>query len=204
MPFLPWASWPVDRRDEIVAGVLVAAVVVVLGYASGIGAPVAGSANGASPPVSSQAPPPAPTPSADPSAAAPPEEAAGGIVPGAQTGSGGALPVTNVPGGGSAHEHGSRSEGHGHSGPSAHPGEPSSPSPSPSESEKCQGGEVHLVQPLLNGVAAPVKRLLDGPFILSAAAPTAYAAPGSEPSARASTPPVCTGLEATPHAQVTP
>lgn len=41
---------PRDYRDELVAGALVGTVVIVLGYASGIGAPASGAAE-AAPPV---------------------------------------------------------------------------------------------------------------------------------------------------------
>src|SRR3954451_11248947 len=41
---------PRDHRDELVAGALVGTVVIVLGYASGIGAPASGAAE-AAPPV---------------------------------------------------------------------------------------------------------------------------------------------------------
>ena len=33
------ASWPADRREAVVAATLVGAVVVILGYASGLGVP---------------------------------------------------------------------------------------------------------------------------------------------------------------------
>src|SRR3954451_13831599 len=63
MPLFRRAQWPKDHRDEVVAGALVGAVVIVLGYASGIGA---GSASGeaaapATPPPAATAPP-SPTP----------------------------------------------------------------------------------------------------------------------------------------------
>ncbi|MDH6550834.1 hypothetical protein M2161_004249 [Streptomyces sp. SAI-133] len=49
MPLFRRAVWPRDHRDELVAGALVGAVVIVLGYASGIGAP--GAAEAAVPPA---------------------------------------------------------------------------------------------------------------------------------------------------------
>ncbi|MFE6756844.1 hypothetical protein ACFVDQ_25080 [Streptomyces sp. NPDC057684] len=39
MSFFARASWPGDHRDEVVAGALAAAVLVVLGYAPGIAVP---------------------------------------------------------------------------------------------------------------------------------------------------------------------
>jgi hypothetical protein len=46
MGVLPKAVWPIDRRDDVVAALLVGAVVVVLGYASGIGASTEAAASG--------------------------------------------------------------------------------------------------------------------------------------------------------------
>jgi hypothetical protein len=184
MPFVPRASWPADRRDEVVAGVLVAAVVVVLGYASGIGAPGAGAVNSASPPTTHpSAPPPATgSPEADT-----PETDAPGTGSGVQgAGADGMLPVTDAPGGGSAHDH--SSEPGGHAGHPAGPDAPASPSPSPSESQACRDGEVHLVQPLLNGVVGPVKGLLNSLLVPGTPSPSPSSA------AAASAPPVCTGL----------
>ncbi|MFD7772543.1 hypothetical protein [Streptomyces sp. NPDC059753] len=71
MSFFARASWPGDHRDEVVAGALVAAVVVVLGYASGFGAPAPQSVDTAAPPATTAPadPPAANTPgSADPPA----------------------------------------------------------------------------------------------------------------------------------------
>jgi hypothetical protein len=47
------AAWPADHRDEIIAGALVGAVVIILGYASGIGVTSAadGQGSGAPPPA---------------------------------------------------------------------------------------------------------------------------------------------------------
>jgi hypothetical protein len=56
MPLFRRGEWPRDHRDELVAGALVGAVVIVLGYASGIGAPSgAGAAEAAVPPAASPA-----------------------------------------------------------------------------------------------------------------------------------------------------
>ncbi len=53
MPLFRRAEWPRDHRDEFVAGALVGAVVIVLGYASGIGVSSApGTAEAATPPLS--------------------------------------------------------------------------------------------------------------------------------------------------------
>lgn len=188
MPFIPRASWPADHRDEVVAGVLVAAVVVVLGYASGIGAPGAGAVNSASPPTTYPSAPPSVSP---PAAGAAEADTPATDVPGTGSGwqgggVGGMLPVTDKPDGGSAHDHSLQPGGH--AGHPTGPGAPSWPSPPPSESQACQDGEVHLVQPLLNGVVAPVKGLLDS--LLVPGAPSASASP----AAAASAPPMCTGL----------
>lgn len=188
MPFIPRASWPADHRDEVVAGVLVAAVVVVLGYASGIGAPGAGTVNNASPPTTS---PSAPSSASPPAAGAPEADTPATDLPGTAGGyqgggAGGMLPVTDAPGGGSAHEHSPQHGGH--AGHPTDPGAPSSPSPSPSESQACQDGEVHLVQPL-NGVVAPVTGLLDS--LLVPGTLSASASPSS--TGAASAPSMCTG-----------
>jgi hypothetical protein len=188
MPLIPRASWPADHRDEVVAGVLVAAVVGVLGYASGIGAPGADAVNSASPPTTyPSAPPSASPPAAGASEADTPEADVPGTGSGWQGGgAGGMFPVTDVPGEGSAHDH--SSEPGGHAGHPTGPGAPASPSPSPSESQACQDGEVHLVQPLLNGVVGPAKGLLNSLLVPGTPSPSPSSA------AAASAPPLCTGL----------
>lgn len=165
MPLFRRALWPQDHRDELVAGALVGAVVVVLGYASGLGAPAASSdATAAPPPPAATSPPP-------PEGTAPPQtpgNASGGGAAGA-----GGLPVTDgfypsYPGG-----TGTNHAGHpGHAGfPTPAPSgstPPPSPSPSPpgttppaDDEANCEDGEVHLVRPLLTGLTEPVFGLLD-------------------------------------------
>ncbi|MGW2238673.1 hypothetical protein [Streptomyces sp. NPDC001759] len=165
MPFAR-TSWPGDHRDEIVAGALVAAVIVVLGYASGIGGTGDQSVNMAAPPTAK-----APTLPSERSSSGPTDT---GTDPG---GSGGGtwegswpLPVSAVPTTGSGTQNGGGHAGHGGAGrlpgPSGNaspsPSSPASSSPSPAPSPFCEDGEVHLVQPLLNGVITPVTGLLDG------------------------------------------
>ncbi|MET9528566.1 hypothetical protein [Streptomyces coeruleorubidus] len=167
MPLFSRAEWPRDHRDELVAGALVGAVVIVLGYASGIGAPSAsGGTQTAAPPTS---PPAATAPAApgdpgvsDPGAGAGQVPIGGGQLPG--YGGIGAGPGYGTGGAG----------GSGHTGHTASPpsdpgvGSPSpSPTPTPSGSapadgDTCEDGEVTLVQPLLGGLTEPVFGLLDG------------------------------------------
>ncbi|MGD6749370.1 hypothetical protein [Streptomyces sp. BH105] len=181
MSFFARASWPGDHRDELVAGALAAAVIIVLGYASGIGAQAEQTTTGSAPP-SVEAPASPSTPgSPDPT---PTEEPAPGS---ADDGSGnaGALPVGGIPAGGTegtggaagGHEHdnsggfpgdsdlpdGSGHPGHSSPTPSSPPSSSPSPSPSsPATSPSCADGEVRLVQPLLKGALTPVTGLLDG------------------------------------------
>lgn len=178
MPLFHRAQRPRDHRDEFVAGALVGAVVIVLGYASGIGTSTAsGAAEAAAPPPSS------------PAATAPPNTApgdSGAEVPGSGTGmdmgSGwtGQVPVGTgelpVYGGGTGAGSGDGTAGHGgHDGhgtsptPTPTPTPPAtSPSPSPSDSEPptddatCADGEVRLVAPLLTGITQPLFGLLNG------------------------------------------
>ncbi|WP_369169837.1 hypothetical protein AB5J49_19145 [Streptomyces sp. R28] len=172
MPLFRRALWPHDHRDELVAGALVGAVVVVLGYASGIGAPAASS-------DATAAPPPAATSPSSPEGAAPPEnpgDAAEGSAGGAPAP--GAMPGTGVyyPGG-TGEDHtghlGGGTGGAGHSGHGASPAPsdsapPSSPSPSApgttppgGDDATCEDGEVRLARPLLTGLTQPVFGLLD-------------------------------------------
>lgn len=168
MSFFARASWPGDHRDEIVAGALAAAVIIVLGYASGIGAPASRTVDAAAPPTSQ-------TP-AEPSAPSSPGSGEHSVQPG-NAGAGAsdgswALPADNVPpgyGGTGAGGHSEHQGGHGrHGGPgnSPVPGDsPEFPSPNPSHTpgDSCQDGQVHIVQPLLNGVLDPAAVLLDIP-----------------------------------------
>ncbi|EFH28680.1 MULTISPECIES: hypothetical protein [Streptomyces] len=190
MPLFRGVEWPRDHRDELVAGALVAAVVIVLGYASGIGAPTAsGAAEAAVPPVSSPA-------ATAPEATAP----AAGQVPtgsGALPGYGGAGADVGYGGTGSDIGYGdtgsgvtgtgpvdgSGGQGGGHTGhessPPAGTPTPPTPTPTPSSSATCEDGEVALVQPLLVGLTEPVLGLLGG----------ATASPSPTPS-----PSPCVGL----------
>ncbi|MET9759683.1 hypothetical protein ABZ016_11580 [Streptomyces sp. NPDC006372] len=175
MPLFSPAEWPRDHRDELVAGALVGAVVIVLGYASGIGAPSAsGSTQTAAPPAA----PPAATAPADPTPAAPggpgvpPPGTGAGQMPvgdGALPGYGGIGGIGAGPGYGTGGTGGSGHTGHTPSPPSdTGPGTGSpSPTPTPSGSapadgDTCEDGEVTLVQPLLGGLTEPVFGLLDG------------------------------------------
>ncbi|MFF7790145.1 hypothetical protein [Streptomyces sp. NPDC007991] len=173
MPLFSRAEWPRDHRDELVAGALVGAVVIVLGYASGIGTPfAAGSTQTAAPPA---APPAATAPAAPggPGAADPgtgagqvplgdaPMPGYGGIGAGPGYGTGGA--------GGFGHTGHTPSPPSGTSpGTSPGTGSPSpTPTPTPSGSapadgDTCEDGEVTLVQPLLGGLTEPAFGLLDG------------------------------------------
>ncbi|MDN3023024.1 hypothetical protein [Streptomyces sp. S.PB5] len=190
MPLFRRAAWPGDHRDEVVAGALVGAVVIVLGYASGIGAPSpSGPGAAAAPPTS----PPATT--APPSPAAPsPQDPVGqppvgnGELP-VYGGAGGVGGIGGIGGSGAHAGHGDGSEGHtGHGGS---PGDSPTPTPSPSGSETteppggtdgaCEDGEVRLVQPLLTGITGTLTGLL--------ATPTATPSPSSSPS-----PSPCVGL----------
>ncbi|MDN0200931.1 hypothetical protein [Streptomyces sp. S.PNR 29] len=159
MPLFRRAQWPRDHRDEVVAGALVGAVVIVLGYASGIGAPSGADAAAAPPtPPPAATAPPSPTQIPDDSGAQAPGDTA---VPPA---GGAGLPVGTgempVPGGTGGHA--------GHGGTTATPTSPS-PAPSgsataspPADGETCEDGEVHLVQPLLTGLTQPLLGALDG------------------------------------------
>ncbi|MGW2523134.1 hypothetical protein ACWC09_40360 [Streptomyces sp. NPDC001617] len=184
MSFFARASWPGDHRDEVVAGALVAAVVVVLGYASGIGVSTPPTVDTAAPPAS-----PAPSATHQPTARSetgPPDTSAGttgsGTAGGYWAGGGDAgIPVaggTSPTGGAGGHDHGTGGEGGGTG--STSPSPAPTPPPSPTPSDSCQEGEVSLVKPLLNGVATPVTGLLDGLLAPSAS-------PSPSPSASAGT-----------------
>lgn len=193
MPLFRRALWPQDHRDELVAGALVGAVVVVLGYASGIGAPADATA----------APPPAATAPSSPSATTPPQtpgDASGGAAGGAA--GTGTLPVTGIyyPGGTGGTDHtghtgtsgGTGHTGHGDSPTPSDPTSPSSPGPDPSapgttpptdDATTCEDGEVRLARPLLTGLAEPVSGLLN-PTAEDPTAqnPTDEASPTPQPS----------------------
>ncbi|MEU9393007.1 hypothetical protein AB0D86_23790 [Streptomyces sp. NPDC048324] len=199
MSFFARASWPGDHRDEIVAGALTAAVIVVLGYASGIGAPAAQDLNSAAPPAAEVPAVPSARSSSGPVAPDfPPSDAGAGASDGFGT-----IPVADGPGGSGARGaggHGGTGSLPGQSGggspspsPSASsPGSSSpspTPSPSPSPSQSCADGDVHLVQPLLNGVLTPVTGLLDG--LLGGASPSPSASPSGDSTG------VCIGVAST-------
>lgn len=198
MPLFRRALWPQDHRDELVAGALVGAVVIVLGYASGIGAPSASSAPSAAPPAATTPPSPA-----EPAPPAAPGEASGGT-PGGATGTG-VLPVTGGPGvfypGGTGEDHSGHTGGSGHTGHGTSPTPPgSAPTPSPSDpattppptdgdsNGTCEDGEVRLVRPLLTGLTEPVFGLLN---------PMAEASPTPQPSPCVGLPPLSSLLGGT-------
>ncbi|MET8472140.1 hypothetical protein ABZY90_04695 [Streptomyces sp. NPDC006422] len=212
MSFFARASWPGDHRDEFVAGALAAAVIVVLGYASGLGAPSERSAAAAPPRTEAPASPSAPS---TPAPAETPAPGSGDE----EAGNSGALPVGGIPADGSEgmgeavgnHEHdnsGGIPQDSDHSGhapptpasptPSAPPNNTPSPSPSsPTPSPSCTAGEVHLVQPLLKGVLTPVTGILDG---LAKEGDGASAAPSGPASASGSDgeADTCVGLTSEP------
>ncbi|MET9906066.1 hypothetical protein ABZZ74_04490 [Streptomyces sp. NPDC006476] len=197
MSFFARASWPGDHRDEIVAGALVAAVVVVLGYASGIGAPGTTTVDTASPPASAASPTPR-QPTSRSETGPPPDSATGnygfgsaGDYPAGDSGAG--IPVADQTSGGeSGHGHGTGGTGGAGQQSSSPPPSPSStPTPSPSAPDSCGEGEVRLVQPLLNGVVSPVPGLLDS--LLAPAPASTSPAPSLSPSSS-----LCVGVAASP------
>ncbi|NGO15494.1 hypothetical protein G5C60_49965 [Streptomyces sp. HC44] len=205
MPLFRRADWPRDHRDEVVAGVLVGAVVIVLGYASGIGATTPDSARAV-------APPPLPPATSAPPAPAPADSAPGAVQPGGQVPvGGGVLPggMGELPVGGGGHAgHGSTGgagSGHGHDGDGTNPPGPKPPGsarpepPGDSGDTSCEDGEVRLVRPLLTGVAGLGGQLLD---IIGNTGETGTDATGTDDaSAPEPQPSPCVGL-ATP--EVTP
>lgn len=221
MPLLRRADWPRDHRDEVVAGALVGAVVIVLGYASGIGAP---SASGADEAAAAPAPPPAataplnPTPApSDPEAQVPVGQVPVGQVPVGQVPVGsGEFPV---PGGGSgAHAGHGSGVGGGHAGNGADDGSGTSPggSPSPSPSGStggeppasgtCEDGEVRLVAPLLTGLTRPLFEVVNPTSATPAPPATADATPAPQASPCVGLAPVdgLLGVSALPLPEVTP
>lgn len=199
MSFFARASWPGDHRDEFVAGALAAAVIVVVGYASGIGAPAPRTLDSAAPPAAQ-----APTEPSARSSSGPAESA----VPPGDTGAGapdgsGVLPVADVPTGnggantglpaGSGGNGGEAAPGGGSS-PSPSPSPPSTQVPSPSPTRPCEDGQVHLVQPLLNGVVGSVTGLLDGLLAGNSPSPS----PSSSSSSPGDSAAVCVGVVPSP------
>jgi hypothetical protein len=182
MSFFARASWPGDHRDEVVAGALAAAVIVVLGYASGIGAPAPRSVDTAAPPATTA---PADPPASNSAGSAVPPATSAGAGAGGGTGS---LPVGDAPpvtGGTGAGEHGGHNgkEGGGDSTePSRTPPESPSPNPSPAPSDSCDDGQVRLVQPLLSGANDAVTGLLDGLPIAASPSPSLSPSPSPSPS----------------------
>ncbi|MGP3950766.1 hypothetical protein [Streptomyces sp. 7N604] len=229
MPFFTKAVWPGDHRDEIVAGALVGAVVIVVGYASGIGGARAPGAQEAAAPPGVQPGATAP-PSPGPSTGGPPPDGVPAAPPAVlpPPGSGFQVPPLTFPVDHTGHGQGGHGgsglpgggQGSGHDGgPGGHDGghgttyapSPSDPagdhSPGTGESP-CSDGSVHLVQPLLEGVTSPVTSLFDGlllgPGISDGAtAPSPRDAEDTDDAAdEARLPAMCTGLE--PEATATP
>ncbi|WP_449349541.1 hypothetical protein [Streptomyces shaanxiensis] len=208
MPLFRRAVWPRDHRDELVAGALVGAVVIVLGYASGIGAP--GAAEAAVPPaVAPTTTAPATVPTSAPEAGQVPVgsgelPAYGGGYADLGNGGGGLMPgtvpvdqaggPTGGPGGG--HDHGG--SGHESPPPAATPTPTPVPTPTPTSTDTCEDGEVTLVQPLLVGLTEPVLGLLG----------TASASPSPTPSPCVGLAPVSSllggVLATTPQPEATP
>ena len=202
-------------RDEAVAGALVGAVVIVLGYASGIGAPAA-SQDTATPATT---PPPAATAPATPTPTTPGTGGGqypvgtgelpsyGGVGGGFGYGGGGVAGGTGGTGG---------SGGSGHSGhhPTSPPAGPGSPAPSPTptapgssappEGDTCGTGEVSLVKPLLTGLTTPVFGLLGG----GATSPEPTPTPTPTPTPCVGLAPVSVpgllGIDASPLPEATP
>ncbi|MFC4499987.1 MULTISPECIES: hypothetical protein [Streptomyces] len=190
------ASWPGDHRDEIVAGTLVAAVIVVLGYASGIGAPTPTTVDTAAPPAAG-APPESSGPvngsgTGDSGMAG--SDPGAGSVGDSWTGGGDAgIPVVVGTPSAAGHDgHGAGGDGTGHS-PTPAPSASATDSPSPPPSDDCDEGEVRLVQPLLSGTLTTVTGLLDG-LTGIAASPSPSPSPSSSPVPGG----LCVGLAASP------
>ncbi|MEU6143937.1 hypothetical protein ABZ848_26750 [Streptomyces sp. NPDC047081] len=190
MSFFARASWPGDHRDEIVAGALVAAVVVVLGYASGIGAPAPTTVTTTSPPASGASPTPhRPTSRSE---TGPPDTGAAAGTSGGGYWAGGS--AAGVPVAGSTPSAGG-SDGHDHGtgptntpSPSATSSPTPAPTPSPTATDSCDEGEVRLVKPLLNGLTTPVTGVLD-----SLLAPTPSPKESSDTQSS-----LCVGVAASP------
>lgn len=168
MPLFRTAQWPRDHRDEVVAGALVGAVVIVLGYASGIGAP-SGTAEAATPPSS----PPAATAPVSPAApgGSGAQDPGSGEVPsyggvgGVGTGAGAGAVDTGFGTGGTGGTSDPGHSGHETSPPTGTTSPSPSPTPTPSPTDPgtdtCEEGEVALVGPLLTGVTEPLFDVLN-------------------------------------------
>ncbi|MFG2129404.1 hypothetical protein ACGFNV_16620 [Streptomyces sp. NPDC048751] len=190
------ASWPGDHRDEIVAGTLVAAVVVVIGYASGLGAPTPTTVDTAAPPAAG-----APSRSSGPAdgsgsgdSGVPAGDTGAGPVGDSWTGGGDAgIPITVETPSAAGHEgHGTGGAGTGH-GPTPAPSASATDSVPPTPSDQCDEGEVRLVQPLLSGTLTQVTGLLDGLTGIAASA-----SPSPSPSSSPSPDGLCVGVAASP------
>src|SRR4051812_37946483 len=185
---------PRDHRDELVAGALVGTAVIVLGYASGIGAPASGAAE-AAPPVTPPAAPATTSPGAGQARVGSEElpsvggvdGVGGGLGYGGGYGTGGGGVVTGTVPIGSGGGQGGGHAGHGTTpvpgtgSPTPAPA-PTTPTPSPSGTDSCADGEVKLVQPLLVGVTDSVLGLLDGPAATPSPSPTASPCVGLAPA----------------------
>ena len=188
MPLFRRAEWPRDHRDELVAGALVGAVVIVLGYASGIGAPTASgeaAAPAATPPAATAPPAAGPVPADSAPGGSEVQvpggtggfPVTGGTGTGTGTGSGTGL-GTGGTGTGTGHDHGSSPT----YGPTPTPASPSpTPAPSgpsttapPADGSGCKDGEVRVVAPLLTGLTQSLFGVLDG---ADAEEPTAQPSP---------------------------
>ncbi|MGW0423717.1 hypothetical protein [Streptomyces sp. NPDC003015] len=187
-----------DHRDELVAGALVGTVVIVLGYASGIGAPASGAAE-AAPAVT---PPAAMAPvTTSPGAGQAPVGSGelpsyggaggvggvgGGLGYGGGYGTGGGGVVTGTVPVGSGGGQGGGHAGHGTTPApgtgSPTPTTPAPTTPAPSPSGTCADGEVTLVQPLLVGVTDSLLGLLDGPAATPSPSPTSSPCVGLAPA----------------------
>ncbi|GAA4294209.1 hypothetical protein GCM10023086_06050 [Streptomyces venetus] len=196
------ASWPGDHRDEIVAGTLVAAVIVVLGYASGMGSPVPTTVETAVPPAA-KAPSESSGPADDGSQASGPgvtaQDPGAGSVGGAWPGAGDAgIPVTVGTPPAAGHEgHGGGGADTGH-GPAPSPSGSATTPPSPAPSDTCDEGEVRLVRPLLSGTLDKVTGLLDDGLTGMAVPPSPLPSPSSSPSSSPSPDGPCVGVAASP------
>lgn len=181
MPFFARTSWPGDHRDEVVAGALVAAVVVVLGYASGVGRSTAGGEVFSSPAPSNS------TVVTSPAATGPASAPADGTPPnGGPVIDGGEPPSPGTPGGSTSPGPGptgtsSPASPTGGPGPSAPP--PSTPgSPAPTVPSPCDDGQVHLLQPVAGAALNTVTGVLDG-LLGIGSSPSPLPTPALSPSA---------------------
>lgn len=189
MPFFARTSWPADHRDDVVAGVLVAAVIVVLGYASGVGrgAP-AGTENFASPPPASSPPasspaPTSPAPAPPPGSTEPADSAPVDYVqlPADSPGQESAGDAPEDGAGTPSPAPGSGAGGGTSPGPTPSAPRTPSPSPSPQDTPPCADGQVHLLQPVVTTVVGTATGLLDG-LLGAVGSPSPAAGTGPAPS----------------------